>query len=901
MEFTPTQREYIADLASEAIGRMTVVADKAKKAISEPREISSDVLAYPDAINAGVALKNFKDSIRAVWESNRHLTTEPVLARVLVFDNDNQARTYYICRTTPVSGVQNLASYRSPVGRLASLKIGDSAVLPNGEILELSERAILHPEFDKNGWDSKRTEVNTDKFGPVTVPSLRDFHQLFDDSQQVEDILLQIEAEEKLSESLVAGLQRSVITKMGLRDQPILNSIQDEIFRLPLDRQLILLGPPGTGKTTTLIRRLGQKLDQAYLNDDERDLISVAQAFQKLSHEESWLMFTPTKLLRLYLKEAFSREQIPAPDARIQTWDDYRWWLSKNVFGVLRSSTGFGHYVLRPDSAYLRAEAQTNGIEWYEDFFNWQRAEYQRELSDAAESLATSSMEDARELACKLQHALSTGGWNALVAEVPQVQSLVTGIKGSSDDKITGELKAQLQKNPKFIDELAHFLDTCSLELEGASDDLEESETHDDKDEVEVALTPKTQAINKYKDVLRARARSLASKRTQDKNSVNVKVLSWISDRRLLDSELIEIGRQLLTQSDARRFVNPINRYISDIHRRYSKFRKLRQSEGLWYSNSSIESRDIHPLELDLIVLAILRASKEFLSRTQIVRQLNSPVWSVLKPVYELYRNQVLVDEATDFSPIQLACMAAITHPTTRSLFACGDFNQRLTTWGTRSEKELNWIMSGLEFQEVNIAYRQTRQLNTLARDIVSSVGGSNPIVELPKNVDNEGVSPALLEEASDLGILTHWLANRLGEIERFLQGQPMPSTAIFVNSEEDVIPLAEQLDRLLIENNLRVVACSQGQIVGQDTDIRVFDIQHIKGLEFEAVFFVGIDRLAEKYPTLFDKYLYVGATRAATYLGLTCNHRLPRIIESLRSQFTSDWSAPTGKNEGAR
>lgn len=64
------------------------------------------------------------------------------------------------------------------------------------------------------------------------------------------------------------------------------------------------------------------------------------------------------------------------------------------------------------------------------------------------------------------------------------MQSLVTGIKGSSDDKITGELKAQLQKNPKFIDELAHFLDTCSLELEGASDDLEESETHDDKDEV---------------------------------------------------------------------------------------------------------------------------------------------------------------------------------------------------------------------------------------------------------------------------------------------------------------------------------------------------------------------------------------------------------------------------------
>jgi DNA helicase IV len=126
-----------------------------------------------------------------------------------------------------------------------------------------------------------------------------------------------------------------------------------------------------------------------------------------------------------------------------------------------------------------------------------------------------------------------------------------------------------------------------------------------------------------------------------------------------------------------------------------------------------------------------------------------------------------------------------------------------------------------------------------------------------------------------------------------------MPSTAIFVNSEEDVAPLAEQLDRLLIENNLRVVACSQGQIVGQDTDIRVFDIQHIKGLEFEAVFFVGVDSLAEKHPTLFDKYLYVGATRAATYLGLTCNQRLPRVIESLRPQFTSDWSMPARANGG--
>ncbi len=276
---------------------------------------------------------------------------------------------------------------------------------------------------------------------------------------------------------------------------------------------------------------------------------------------------------------------------------------------------------------------------------------------------------------------------------------------------------------------------------------------------------------------------------------------------------------------------------------------------------------------------------------------LDEPLWSPLKPVYELFRNQVLVDEATDFSPIQLACMAALAHPKSRSFFACGDFNQRLTTWGARNSDEIKWIAQGLDFQSVNIAYRQTRQLNSFARDIIAAVGGTDAIVELPKDVDNEGVSPALLEESGDLTSLALWLGGRLREIERFV-GQ-MPSTAIFVNAEDDVVPLAEQLDRVLLENNLRVVACSKGQVVGQDGDIRVFDIQHIKGLEFEAVFFIGVDRLAEQYPSLFDKFLYVGATRAATYLGMTCDQVLPEIIKSLRPQFVGDWASPRSASGG--
>ena len=138
----------------------------------------------------------------------------------------------------------------------------------------------------------------------------------------------------------------------------------------------------------------------------------------------------------------------------------------------------------------------------------------------------------------------------------------------------------------------------------------------------------------------------------------------------------------------------------------------------------------------------------------------------------------------------------------------------------------------------------------------------------MPQRVDNEGVEPVLATRLSERGTIAAWLADRIGEIERFTK--VLPSIAVLVNVEDDVIPLADVLTAALASKNIRAVACSRGNLAGQDNDVRVFDVEHIKGLEFEAVFFVGIDHLAERHPDLFEKYLYVGATRAAMYLGLT-------------------------------
>jgi DNA polymerase III delta prime subunit len=897
MALTTESRQHIEQVAGEALTQLDSIATAAKRNLHDGRTLGSDALASINTMTSSSAMQKLDQISQANRESYQVLAAEPAIARVVVVDEEGEERTYYICRTTPVSGFQNLASYRAPVGRLASLAIGAEFTLPNGTVVEVLERAQLRPAALADGWDSRDTVVEAEHFGPLTIESLRALLTEVAGEEVTEDLLGQLLAEETVKANIIDGVRRSVITKMGLRDQPVLDQYQDEIFRLPLDKRLLILGPPGTGKTTTLIRRLGQKLDTAFLEEGEQRLVEVVATTQGVAHANSWLMFTPTELLKQYLKEAFAREGVPASDLRIRTWQDYRRELARNAFGVLRTASGGGTFVLKDGLPSLSAEALDRPIQWFDDFNAWQRNAYVQELHEAASMLREAKAPEVQSLGERLHSILTQAGdgalastFGSLAAELPKVQALVASLKEASDGKIKAALNLQLNRNRAFLDELARFID--GLQQAQTTDADEQDEL--DADEEEDSTAPRTgraAALNAYMQAVRAQARSAASKRTVSKSSRNGKIIEWLAERGLTETDRVEVGASLLVQTNARRFVNPVKRYLDGIPKRYRAFRRDRQQAENWYRNEGFEARDIHPLELDIVLLAILRAADDLISRPNVLRDVDSPAWSALQPILGHYRNQVLVDEATDFSPIQLACMAALAHPRLRSFFACGDFNQRLTTWGARSADEMKWVFADFDIKEVTVSYRQSKQLNDLARAMIRAVGGTEQNVSLPAHVDSGGVAPALLEHATDTAIVVSWLADRIREIERFV-GQ-LPSTAIFVNAEGDVAPVAEALNEALSEHNIQVIACREGQAVGQESNVRVFDIQHIKGLEFEAVFFVGIDQLAALHPALFDKYLYVGTTRAATYLGVTCDGALPPAIESLRAHFGQDWQAP--------
>lgn len=100
----------------------------------------------------------------------------------------------------------------------------------------------------------------------------------------------------------------------------------------------------------------------------------------------------------------------------------------------------------------------------------------------------------------------------------------------------------------------------------------------------------------------------------------------------------------------------------------------------------------------------------------------------------------------------------------------------------------------------------------------------------------------------------------------------------------------AAELRTALAETNIEVMACPGGQVLGRGQNVRVFAVQHIKGLEFEAAFFHSVQNLAHEQPGLFDKFLYVGATRAANFLGIAATEPVPSLLRKVANGLSERW-----------
>jgi hypothetical protein len=718
---------------------------------------------------------------------------------------------------------------------------------------------------------------------------------------QVDDYIAELEREDQGRQARRLAGKRRVIDRMSLRDQPLLNALQGEIFRLPLDRQVFLEGPPGTGKTTTLIRRIARTRNADILAEEEQDLIDATGTRDIFSDVSRWVMFSPTSLLQLYLREAFNREKVPAASYNLLTWPSKRRELARGALGFLRAPDNPGGFELDEELVCLADESSPALARLHDELKGVAESAIVTQTTAALAIAATSTDPAVVAGMARLRQRIHVDKIEvrdvmALLEEGALLTPAVDALKNETDQATKTLVASLVRPGTGLSDELLQQLADLSTQRgvdapDGAEDDDDDAESTPTR---APGMSMKLLAARVLQAALADAARAVHRQRRPGARTA--RVLEILGDRAPAPEALRVLGQRLDLLSSLRTIARAPQRLLTSVASAYQRMRGVHRARLLRTERTSAAgARVLTPSEVDIIVLVMLGTARRFFEQDRRRLERDIPLW--LARIRDCYLAQVFVDEATDFSAVQLACMAELAHPRVRSWFAAGDFRQRITAHGTRDASELEWLAKttglpqGVDRRPIVTAYRQSPPLRRLAEamDGQPSVGPSSAQASGADDADGGDPLPLLRENLVQDDV-AEWISARLEEIED--RSGTTPSIAILVDGDAQVEAFAARLKPAVRRHSLSVVGCPGGLSIGDGASVRVFDVRHIKGLEFEAVFFVGIDALERSLPGLFDRFLYVGVTRAATFLGVTCEGGLPSRLEHVRDHFSgSTWT----------
>lgn len=914
MDLDDKKREELCDLGPRLLDALESVekAARGKLRASSP-SVSGDVFAggsntVVDGDRAIAALASIRTDVR---EHLARLMREPFVARVKVewYDSDPpEAQTLYISRASAVGLAKaipdaELATYAAPLGRVAEFEPGEFVALRLGgreRELRILERVQLRPEQKDGAWDALDDHFEFLRW-QVAIESIRRFLQelgRLPAELSKDDILGAILRGAARAELVRQRARRKVVDRIALRDQPILDQYQGEVFRMPLDRQLFLFGPPGSGKTTTLVRRVAQKRTPGALTEEEEATIGSLGIGEALVRDDSWAMFSPTELLKLYLRDAFNREGVPAADLRnLRTWEKERLDLARNALRILRSAES-GRFQLDESMDPFLDSSSGALSSFHDEVAAVVEESVLNNCNDAIQKLLEDDDEAVRTAVARLQKALGVSGplsfreVSALLDRT-ELREQLSRLSGIIKDQLNHLGNGLLGRHKGLLDEIEALPGLVDVQEDDDEDVEEEGE---EGDAARPSDDRRAVAAKVLLAALRAQARASAQGRSRAGGRAG-RVADLLGDRLPTREQLTALGKRILTRRRLRSVANAARELVLGVPKIYARLRREALREGRIFrpeAAPAFSSNRISPHETDALILIILRNARRLLQHGDGSRLKLPTAHDWLESIKSRYLIQVFVDEATDLSAVQLACTVELTHPGLRSWFAGGDVRQRITQHGVQSISELDWLnrVTGvaIEPREISVGYRQTKRLRELA-EALSRLDDAAGVTITPPSGGAEDVEAwPLIGEGLSGDSLAAWLAHRIAEVEQTI-GR-LPSIAVFVDGESRIDPLVESTQGLLAERNIRIVACKDGRVVGDALEVRVFDVRHIKGLEFEAVFFVGVDRLAEEIPDLFHRFVYVGVTRAATYLGVTCEADLPERLASVRPYFrAADWS----------
>ncbi len=218
----------------------------------------------------------------------------------------------------------------------------------------------------------------------------------------------------------------------------------------------------------------------------------------------------------------------------------------------------------------------------------------------------------------------------------------------------------------------------------------------------------------------------------------------------------------------------------------------------------------------------------------------------------------LMVDEVQDLSPVELAVLLK-TLKQPQSITLAGDVNQKMVEQSGFMDWEHMFNSLGLKGEAVStltVSYRSTYEIMAFSLELLGDLASTSEFTAMRHG------PPIELFHFGNEGELVYFLAKSLKDLSII---EPNASIALICPNPEDSIRYFNLLDKMEL-NDLRLVT-DQDFSFTPGTDIT--DVKQVKGLEFDYVVLLDVDRV--NYPdNSYSRYLlHIGSTRAAHQLWL--------------------------------
>jgi DNA helicase II / ATP-dependent DNA helicase PcrA len=227
--------------------------------------------------------------------------------------------------------------------------------------------------------------------------------------------------------------------------------------------------------------------------------------------------------------------------------------------------------------------------------------------------------------------------------------------------------------------------------------------------------------------------------------------------------------------------------------------------------------------------------------------------------------HHVVIDEAQDFSPFQLAVLKDLT--VGNSFTILGDLSQAIYDfYGINDWNSFRELFKDIHYFELTRSYRSTMEIIHFANEVIKT---ANIPVNLATPVFRSGESVKVVKTNDQA-------TSVIAEVQR-LQQKATKTIAIIGRTAEECATMYKHIQDAGIEANL--IESKNFTYTG---GISIVPVYLAKGLEFDAVLILNVDSLHYKQTVQDARLLYVGCTRSLHELTLFYSDEVSPLIEQM-------------------